>query len=237
VSVLDTVLKMRDIHIGDTITFRIQGIPLATRVASIRTRTGSALQPYFYFVFPEAVLKDAPQTLFAAVGVDQGQIASLQNRIVAHFPNVSVIDLSATVTVFARIMGKLSTVVRFFTLFSVVAGVLIIVSSVFATRFARIQEAVYFTILGARRRFVLAVFAVESLSLGLISGLSALGLAQAGTWIICRFALDLACRPFVGTSLLLVLATTFVVIIVGLGASLSILRQKPVLFLREQSDE
>jgi putative ABC transport system permease protein len=237
VSVLDTVLKMRDIHIGDTITFRIQGIPLAARVASIRTRTGSALQPYFYFVFPEAVLKDAPQTLFAAVGVDQGQIASLQNRIVAHFPNVSVIDLSATVTVFARIMGKLSTVVRFFTLFSVVAGVLIIVSSVFATRFARIQEAVYFTILGARRRFVLAVFAVESLSLGLISGLSALGLAQAGTWIICRFALDLACRPFVGTSLLLVLATTFVVIIVGLGASLSILRQKPVLFLREQSDE
>lgn len=237
VSVLDTVLKMRDIHIGDTITFRIQGIPLAARVASIRTRIGSALQPYFYFVFPEAVLKDAPQTLFAAVRVDQSQIASLQNRIVARYPNVSVIDLTATVTVFARIMGKLSTVVRFFTLFSVVAGVLIIVSSIFATRFARIQEAVYFSILGARRRFVLAVFAVESLSLGLISALSALGLAQAGNWIICRFALDIACRPFVGTSLLLVLTTTFVIIIVGLGASFSIQQQKPVLFLREQSDE
>ena len=237
VSVLDTVLKMREIHIGDTITFRIQGIALEARVASIRTRTGTALQPYFYFVFPEEVLKDAPQTLFAAVRVDKGQIASLQNRTVARFPNVSVIDLSETVTVFARIMGKLSTIVRFFTLFSVVAGVLIIVSSVFATRFDRIQEAVYFTILGARKRFVLAVFATESLCLGLVSAMFALILAQTGNWIICRFALDVPCRPFVGTSLLMVLATTLVVIAVGLGASRSILRQKPVLFLREQADE
>jgi putative ABC transport system permease protein len=156
---------------------------------------------------------------------------------VARFPNVSVIDLSETVTVFARIMGKLSTIVRFFTLFSVVAGVLIIVSSVFATRFDRIQEAVYFTILGARKRFVLAVFATESLCLGLLSAMFALILAQTGNWIICRFALDVPCRPFVGTCLLMVLATTLVVITVGLGASRSILRQKPVLFLREQADE
>jgi putative ABC transport system permease protein len=237
VSVLDTVLKMRDMHIGDTITFRIQGISMGARVASIRTRNRTALQPYFYFVFPEEVLKDAPQTLFAAVRANKGQIASIQNRIVARFPNVSVIDLSETVTAFARVMGKLSAIVRSFTLFSVVAGVLIIVSSIIATRFARIQEAVYFTILGARRRFVLAVFATESLSLGLASAFSALILAQSGSWIICRFVLDVTYRPCIGTSLLMILATTLLVITVGLGASLSILRQKPALFLREQNEE
>ena len=53
VSVLDTVLKMRDMKIGDTITFRIQGIPIEARISSIRTRTRAALQPFFYFVFPE----------------------------------------------------------------------------------------------------------------------------------------------------------------------------------------
>jgi putative ABC transport system permease protein len=237
VSVLDTVLKMRNIHIDDTITFRIQGIPMDARVASIRTSTGRALQPYFYFVFPEELLKDAPQTLFAAVRINKGQIASLQNRIVARFPNVSAIDLSETVTVFARVMGKLSAIVRFFTLFSVVAGLLIIVSSVIATRFARIQEAVYFTILGARRRFVLAVFAAENLCLALASAFSALILAQAGSWIVCRFVLEVTYRPFVATSLLMVLATTLLVITVGLWASLSILRQKPALFLREQTEE
>ena len=169
--------------------------------------------------------------------INKGQIASLQNRIVARFPNVSAIDLSETVTVFARVMGKLSAIVRFFTLFSVVAGLLIIVSSVIATRFARIQEAVYFTILGARRRFVLEVFATENLCLAQASAFGALILAQAGSWIICRFVLDVTYRPFVATSLLMLLATTLLVITVGLGASLSILRQKPALFLREQTEE
>jgi putative ABC transport system permease protein len=237
VSVLDTVLKMRDMHIGDTITFRIQGIPMEARIASVRTSTRMALKPFFYFVFPEQVLNDAPQTLFAAVRVDKERIAPFQDRIVASFPNVSVINLTEAVTVFARIMEKLSTIVRFFTFFSVVAGVLIIVSSVFATRYARIREAVYFTILGARGRFVLATFAAENLCLGLVSAVSALILAQAGSWAICRFALDVIYQPFAGISLLMALATTLLIIAVGLGASLSILRVKPALFLREQADE
>lgn len=237
VSVLDTVLKMREMRVGDTITFRIQGIPTEARIASIRTRTREALQPYFYFVFPDGVLNDAPQTLFAAVRVEKDRIAALQNRLVAAFPNVSVINLTETVTVFARVMEKLSTIVRFFTSFSIVAGILIIVSSVFATRYARIRESVYFMILGARSRFVLATFAAENLCLGLASALSALFLAQTGSWAICRFALDVPYHPFAGISLLMVLATTLLVIAVGLGASRSVLVVKPAVFLREQADE
>ncbi len=237
VSVLDTVLAMRDMKVGDAITFRIQGIPLDARISSIRTRTRASLQPFFYFVFPEKVLNDAPQTLFTAMRMEKEKVSSLQNRIVARFPNVSVIDVTETITVFARIMSRLSTIVNFFTLFSIVAGVLIIISSVFATRYSRIQEAVFFTILGARGRFVLAVFAVESLVIGLASGLIALALSQAASWIICRFALDVAYRPFAGISLLMVLATSVVVIAAGLGASVPILRQKPAAFLREQTEE
>jgi putative ABC transport system permease protein len=237
VSVLDTVLKMRDMHIGDTISFRIQGMPLDARIASIRKSSREALQPYFYFVFPDGVLNDTPQTLFAAVRVNREGIAPLQNRIVAHFPNVSVINLTETITAYSAIMQKLSTIVRFFTFFSVIAGVLIIVSSVFATRYARIREAVYYTILGARGRFVLAAFAAENLCLGLASAVSALLLAQTGSWAICYFALDIPFQPCAGLSTLMALATTLLVIAVGLGASLSILRVKPALFLREQADE
>jgi putative ABC transport system permease protein len=237
VSVLDTVLKMRDMKIGDRITFRIQGVPIEARISSIRTRTRAALQPFFYFVFPDQVLKDAPQTVFTAVRVDKKQISSLQNRIVSRFPSVSVIDVTETVRVFARVMERLTLIVRFFTLFSVVAGVLIIISSVFATRYTRIQEAVYFTILGARGKFVLSVFAVESLLIGLASGLIALVLSQAGSWIICRRALDVSYNPLVGISIVMILTTTGLVIAVGLGASLSIIRQRPAAFLREQTEE
>lgn len=237
VSVLDTVLKMRKMDIGDTITFRIQGIPMEARISSIRTSTKETLQPFFYFVFPEQVLADAPQTLFAALRVEPERIAALQNRIVTKFPNVTVINLTETAAVFAGIMSKLSTIIRFFTLFSVIAGILIIVSSIFATRYARIREAVYFTILGARGRFVLSIFTMENLCLGLLSAVTALFLAQTASWTICRFALKVPWMPFVGISLCMVLAITLLVIVVGLGASFSILRVKPALFLREQADE
>lgn len=237
VSVLDTVVKMRDMKIGDTITFRIQGIPIKARISSIRTRTRASLQPYFYFVFPERVLKNAPQTVFTAVRVDKKQIALLQNRIVARFPNVSVIDVTETVKVFARVMERLTLIVRFFTLFSVAAGILILISSVFATRHTRIQEAVYFTILGARSRFVLSVFAVENFLIGLESGLIAIALSEVGSWIICRHALDVPYNPFVGISLVMIIIPIGLVIAVGLGASLSIVRQRPAAFLREQTEE
>ena len=237
VSVLDTVLKMHKMAVGDTISFRIQGIPVQARIASIRTRTSGGLTPYFYFVFPPSLLSDAPQTLFCAARIEKERISEIQNRIVAVFPNVSVIDLTETVTVFGRIMARLSSIVRFFTSFSIIAGILIVVSSVFATRYARIQEAVYFIILGGRRRFVLAVFAAENLILGLVSGLIALGISQLGSLIICRKGLDMSYQPYLGDSLLLVLATTLLVVCVGMAASVSILRQKPVIFLREQADE
>jgi putative ABC transport system permease protein len=237
VSVLDTVLEMRDMKVGDRITFRIQGIPLEARISSIRTRTRASLQPFFYFVFPAEILQDAPHTLFTALRIEQGRIPPLQNRLVSAFPNVSVIDVTGTIASFSKIMARLSMIVNFFTLFSVVAGILIIISSVFATRYTRIQEAVFYTILGARGRFVLAVFAVEGLLIGLASSIIALALAQTTGWIVCTYALDMAYQPFAGTSLIMALVTLLMVIAVGLGAAVPILRHKPAAFLREQAEE
>jgi putative ABC transport system permease protein len=237
VSVLDAVLKMQDMKVGDRITFRIQGIPIEARIASIRTRTKASLQPFFYFVFPAGVLKDAPQTLFTALRVEKERISLLQNRIVAAFPSVSVIDVTGTIASFSKIMARLSTIVNFFTLFSVVAGILIIISSVFATRYTRIQEAVFYTILGARGRFVLLVFGVEGLLIGLASAVSAVAIAQTTSWIVCTYAFEVAYTPFINTSLLMALSTMLLVVVVGLGAAIPILRHKPAAFLREQAEE
>jgi len=237
VSVLDTVVKMHPMRVGDDITFSIQGIPVTARISSIRTRTEAPLQPYFYFVFPESVLGDAPQTLFCALRIPRPEIAALQNRMVARFPNVSVIDLTETAEVFSRIMTKLSGIVRFFTFFSIAAGLLIIVSSTFATRETRIREAVYFGILGGRRRFIVGVFTVESLILGGASALFALAIAQVAGWVVCRNVFALSYSPFATESAILVVATTLLVVAVGVGATLPVLRQRPAPFLREHADE
>ena len=237
VSVLDTAQEFAHVDLGDVITFRIQGIPLDATVTSVRTQTGETVQPFFSFVFPTADLQDAPQTIFTALTVDEAEIPALQNRMVARFPNVSVIDVTAAIDTFSDLARRVTKVMRFFTIFSIFAGLLIVVSAVFATRYARIQEAAYYKVLGAKSRFVLHVFTLENVLLGLLSALLGLAMAQFGAWLINTRLLELDFRPFVGASVVLVLATILLVTTVGMLASISILRSKPIQFLREQTEE
>jgi putative ABC transport system permease protein len=237
VSVMDTVAEIKDMDIGDRITFKIQGVPLKAKISSIRTRTKESIRPFFYFVFPKKTLRDAPQTIFTAIKVPKNRIAALQNKMVASFPNVSAIDATETLRTFTGVAMKLSLIVRFFAIFSIVAGILIILSSVLATRFARIQEAVYYKILGAKSAFVLAVFTLENLLLGSVSAALALVISQTGSWIICKEVFDIPYSFYLGDSLVLIGGTVFLVVVVGLLPSISILRHKPVLFLRSQTQE
>jgi putative ABC transport system permease protein len=237
VSVMDTVAEIRQMKIGDRLTFKIQGVPLQAKISSIRSRTRESIRPFFYFVFPENTLRDAPQTIFTAVRVVKHKISSLQTKIAENFPNVSVIDTTELLTIFTAIVKKLSLIIRFFAAFSMVAGILIILSSILATRYARIQEAVYYKILGARNNWVVKVFMLENIVLGLVSASLALLLSQAGSWLICLKVLNISYQPFILESILLVVATISLVVMVGLVPSISILRKKPVVFLREQTQE
>lgn len=237
VSVLDTVADIGQINMGDLLLFDVQGIPLSARVTSLRTRTESRIRPFFYFVFPKATLQDAPQTIFAAARVEPARLTEVQNALTARLPNVSVIDITTTIAVLARIMTKMSAIIQFFTSFSIIAGLLIIISSILATRMARIREAVYFKVLGATGSFVLKVFAWENLLLGLTCALLAALLAHAGSWLVCRRVFDIAYRPLPGATLIMVAATLLLVVGVGLAASVSILQQKPIHFLRDEEQE
>lgn len=237
VSVMDTVAELRQMKIGDRITFKIQGVALEARIASIRSRSRESIGPFFYFVFPENALREAPHTIFTAVRIAKPQIAAMQTKIVENFPNVSVIDTTELLTLFTAMVRKLSLIIRFFAAFSIVAGMLIILASILATRYARIQEAAYYKILGARSTFVLKVFTLESLFLGLISATQALMISQVGSWLIGLKVLHIFYHPFILDSALLVAATILLVVTVGLLPSVSILRQKPVVFLRQQTPE
>lgn len=235
VSVLDTVADIGNIKVGDLLVFRVQGLPLKARVTSIRTRTESKVRPFFYFVFQEEVLKDAPQTLFSSVRIDQAELAVVQNTLAARLPNISVIDIGSTVEILAGIMHKMSSIIQFFTSFSIIAGLLIVISSIFATRLTRIREAVYFKILGATSSFVLKVFIYENLMIGFCSALLAGLLSHVGSWVVCRQVFSIAYQPLMGSTVFMIAGMLVVVVGVALGASVSILQQKPINYLRDEN--
>jgi len=237
VSVLDTAADLAGVRVGDRIVFRIQGVPLEARVSSIRTRTSESIQPFFYFVFPPEVLQQAPHTFFTAVRVESENIGALQSRLASAFPNVTAIDMSGVIQRFAEVARRLSEVVRFFTLLSIPAGMLIIASSVFATRLARTREAVYYQVLGARNAFVRKVFLLESLILGLAASGPALLFAEIAGWLIITRGFEISFTPLVGHAVWMAAAATVLVALVALLPSWPILRVKPVVFLRQQTQE
>jgi len=234
VSVLDTVAEMGNINLGDLLVFKVQGLAIKARVTSMRTRTESKVRPFFYFVFQEKTLKDAPRTIFSAARIDRSQLSKVQNKLVSRLPNISVIDIASTVEILGAIMHRMSAIIEFFTVFSIAAGLLINVSSIFATRLTRIREAVYFKVLGARNSFVVKVLTYENLIVGLFSAALATVISQVGSWIICRQVFNIPYQALPASTAIMVAATLVLVIVVGLGASISILQQKPIGYLRDE---
>ena len=239
VSISETMLKVYPFKIGDRIQFDIQGVPMEAQVTSIRQvgDNQSGFQPAFNFVFREQDLIDAPQTIVSTISIPSAELPGLQNKIAAAYPNVTVIDVTATIKIVAGLVADITTIIRFFTIFSIAAGILIIISSILATRFARIQESVYFKVLGAKGWFVLRVFALENVFIGFVSAMLALFLSQAVSWILVTRVFHLTYGAYWGSSLLLMVSTIILVMVVGLLASVSILQKKPITFLREQTVE
>jgi putative ABC transport system permease protein len=190
------------------------------------------LYPFFYFVFPSQYLEAAPQTFFAALQVAEEQISELENRIVNRFPNVSTINVSETAAELGELMTRLAGILDFFALFSIGAGGLILISSILATRLARVREAAYYKIMGADWRFVTKVFFYENLTLGMVSAIVAVVVAQIAAWAVCFLVFEVGYQPYLLTCLLAVGGVVSLVVILGLVASIPVIRNRPASFLR-----
>ena len=234
VSVLDTAADM-GITMGDFIQFNIQGVVLDTKVTSIRTRNRSKFYPYFYYVFPENTFDNAPKTFFAAMQIDTLAIASTQNKIVATFPNISVLNMSETLADIGVLLKKLSKIINFFAFFSLLAGALIIISSIFATRLNRIQEAVYYKISGCTSSFITHTLLFENIILGMFSALLGVVIAQVGSWTLCHYYFEISYTMHLPATFFVITGCTLMVTAIGLFISTNIIRHKPAEYLREQN--
>jgi len=126
ISVETGIAKELRVQLGDEIVFDVQGMPVRARVASLREVNWRRPQPNFFMLFPRGVLEDAPSMNVLVTRVDSSaQSALLQREVVKAFPNVSVIDLTLILETVDAIVGKVSFVIRFMALFTVVTGILV----------------------------------------------------------------------------------------------------------------
>jgi putative ABC transport system permease protein len=233
ISVEERFAKHNHLKIGDHIEFNVQGSPVETIVASTRSVNWNKMQTNFLVVFPAGVLEDAPQFYAMLTRVPGNQVsARYQQAVVKQFPNVSILDLGQLLSVLDDLLDKLGDIIEFMSAFSILTGIVVLIASVRISKYQRIQESVLLRTMGASRRQIMVISALEYLFLGTISALAAILLAFAGSWLLAKYSFDIPFSVSLTPAAGIFLAITALTIAIGLLNSRGILNKPPLEVLR-----
>jgi putative ABC transport system permease protein len=231
----DDFMKRMHLKLGDKLTFNVQGAPIETTVGGTRTVDWQRVQTNFLVVFPSGVLEQAPQFSVLMTRVPDTQTsAKFQRALVEKFPNVSAIDLGLILKTLDDILSKISFVIRFMALFSILTGLVVLASSVVISKYQRMQESVLLRTLGANRRQILYITLIEYGLLGLLASLSGIVLSVAGTWGLARYVFETPYNPSVWPLLAVIGTVTTLTILIGLLNSRDVLTRPPLEVLRAE---
>jgi putative ABC transport system permease protein len=193
VSVEEGLARDMQLRIGDEVDWDVQGLPVRTRVGSIRSVEWRRLEPNFFVVFPEGVLEEAPKTFVVAVRASSpAQSAAVQRAVVDAFPNVTAIDLALVIETLDGIFSKVEFAIEFMALFTVATGLIVLVGTIVTGRHQRIRETVLLRTLGASRRQVTLIQLVEYAVLGVQAAVVGGMLAVAANALLARFVFHVA---------------------------------------------
>ena len=173
--------------LGDRLTFDIAGETLETTIASIRKVQWDSFQPNFFLVLPPGLLDGAAGTYMTSVYLDPEHKRSLVD-LVRRFPSISIFDIDALLKADSRRgrQRRRSPFNHVF-LFTLAAGITVLLAAIQATRDERRYEAQCCArsarAVGPSSRGVAAEFT----ALGLLAGvLGALGATVAGYFLATR---------------------------------------------------
>ncbi len=236
VSLEKDIAEELKLKVGDELVFDVQGVPMTTRIGSVREVNWQRMMPSFYVLFPRGVLEAAPQFhVIVTRAPSNAQSAALQQAMVRRFPNVSGIDLALILNTVDAVLSKVSFVIRFMALFSIMTGLLVLAGAVITSRYQRIQESVLLRTLGANRRQIFRIMAVEYFFLGGFAALTGLLLAAAASWALAVFVFKTSFAPALLPMLLILILIMGLTMLIGMMNSRGIIDRPPLEVLRAEA--
>jgi len=220
------------LQLGDKLRFDVAGETLEAEITSFREVQWDTFRPNFFLVFAPGTLDGLAGTWLTSMKLDTGQRKLLVD-LVRRFPSVSVFDIDAILAQVRDVIDRASLAVQYVFLFTLAAGITVLLAAIQATRDERRYESAMLRTLGARRRVVLAGVASEFTALGMLAGvLAAIGATVAG-WLLATevFDLEYTIDPWVWVIGLVAGA----VIVGGAGtfAARNVINHPPISTLRE----
>jgi putative ABC transport system permease protein len=226
--------KILNLKPGTLVDWNIWNRTLRTRVACIERTESIRMTGRFEFLFNAGQLENLPAVYYGSARVRPADVAAMQRVVYRKFPTVTVVNVADVMQIVEDVVQRIAAVIRFISGFTILAGAVMVASSVAGTRFRRMREVVTLKTLGATRRRIAWIFSVEFLALGTVAGLMGSLLAGGFAALVLKRLLQIDFHPALLTHALAVAIAALVATVAGWGASFRILGRKPLEILRDE---
>jgi putative ABC transport system permease protein len=185
------------LKLGDSMRFDVAGQVLEGRITSLRKVDWGSMRANFFVLFPQSTLPDVPASYisaFKAPAPVTGQ-PSFDSRLSRDFPNITNINVSATIAQVQGVLGQVIRAVEFLFGFTLLAGLVVLFAAITATRDTRAREFAIMRAMGASGQLLAQVQRAELLGVGALAGFLASMAAMAVGWLLARYAFDFSWNP------------------------------------------
>jgi putative ABC transport system permease protein len=181
------------LKLGDRLAFDIAGQVREARITSLRKVDWGSMRVNFYVIFPLLAMPDVPRSYISAFRAPD--TAGFDARLNREFPNITNVDVSSSVQQVQRILDQVIRAVEFLFIFTLAAGLVVLVAAVGATRETRAQEFALMRAFGASSKLLAQVQRIELAGLGALAGALASTGALAVGWALARFVFEFSWTP------------------------------------------
>ena len=217
--------------LGDRLRFDVAGQPVEGRITSLRKVDWSSMRVNFFVMFPHAQMADVPASYIAAYRAPA--TPGFDNALNREFPNITSVDVSASIAQVQRVLDQVVRAVEFLFAFTLAAGLVVLFAAITATREGRSREFAVMRAIGASSRLLGQVQRAELLGVGALAGLLATLGAVAVGWALAHFVFDFSWRPAWWVPLAGSLAGALLALAAGWWGLRDVLRRPVVQTLRE----
>ncbi|HUG26316.1 ABC transporter permease [Piscinibacter sp.] len=234
-SVEDGLAETLGLKLGDTLRFDIAGQAAEGRITSLRKVDWSSMRVNFFVMFPTAQMTDVPITYIAAFRAPPSN--GFDNLLSREFPNITNIDVSASIAQIQRVLDQVVRAVEFLFGFTLAAGLVVLFAAVTATREARAREFAVMRAIGASGKLLAQVQRAELLGVGALAGVLASLAAMAVGWALARYAFEFSWNASPVVPLAGGVAGALLALAAGWWGLREVLRRPVVETLRRASQE
>jgi putative ABC transport system permease protein len=189
------IAKTLKLKLGDQLTFEVAGEQISAPITSLRKLDWSSMRVNFFVIMTPNQLSGLPQSWITSYYQDPNKEA-LDFKLSQAFPNLTLVDVSASLRQIQEILDKLSAALGLLFGFTIIAAMMVLMAAMAATQDDRYKNAALLKAIGASRTMLSQISLYELLLIGSISGLLAGIAAGLATWALGRYVLDIEFYAF-----------------------------------------